>query len=365
MLATFICKLHLQCVKELKFEQPVAHWPDFRADAVLGDTIFAVLIGQRDTRRLRAAILEMARISTGKDIRQVVLILEEPQLTTARLLDEWEGAAGVIRPELLTRLSMVIRRKGIWTGIPKTPNTDEQATLNKIVNHRAIQRPVRISSQGGAYYEILRLMLHEWLLAKGPITIKRIVEMSGTSYPTVAKSLARMEHYLKRHSDRRVALQTFPHGEWTRLLAAVDEVRGTVRFVDRSGQPRSPESLMRRLQKLQVPDIAIGGAPGAKRYYPDLDLVGTPRLDLCVHCPEKKIDFDFVQHLDPALEQSSDPYIPAHLVVHTIRRRDPLFDFDADGTAWADPVECLLDLHEAHLEPQALAFLNYLKTGGA
>ena len=46
-----------------------------------------------------------------------------------------------------------------------------------------------------------------------------------------------------------------------------------------------------------------------------------------------------------------------------IRRKDSLFETNPLGIAWADPVECLLDLHEMRLEPQALEFLNFLKTG--
>jgi hypothetical protein len=45
-------------------------------------------------------------------------------------------------------------------------------------------------------------------------------------------------------------------------------------------------------------------------------------------------------------------------VIHALRRAESLFQPGEDGLPWADPVECLLDLHEARLESQALEFLN-------
>jgi hypothetical protein len=46
------------------------------------------------------------------------------------------------------------------------------------------------------------------------------------------------------------------------------------------------------------------------------------------------------------------------LVIHDIRRAESLFQSGDNGLPWADPVECLLDLHEARLESQALEFFN-------
>ena len=59
-----------------------------------------------------------------------------------------------------------------------------------------------------------------------------------------------------------------------------------------------------------------------------------------------------------------DTEIPTSFVVHFIRREKSFFSTNPDGIAWADPVECLLDLHEMHFESQALEFLNFLQTKG-
>lgn len=346
-------------MKPLRYETPIENLPGFRADAMIGDTVFEVLIEPRDARRLRTALMEMARIASGGTARRrVVLVLEEPHITESRLRDEWEGAASVIRPELFARLSLAIHQSGEWTGIPSPPRNSGLAVLDEVLKHTHTRSPASSSRASEAYYEVLRILVHQWLLGKGPVPINWLMENSGTSHPTVSKSLKRMAHCLRRHSDRSVELRFFPRDEWARLLAVSGEVRDTVRFADRSGQARSPESLLRRLSKLRREDIGVGGVFGASHYQPSLDLVGNPRLDLSVRSAGKVVDLSFVEQLDPALEKTTQRDQAPILVVHTIRRAASLFQPAKGGLQWADPVECLLDLHEARLESQALEFLN-------
>lgn len=345
-------------MKKLHFEHSVQNFPGFRADAVTDDAIFEVLVETKDARRLRAALMELARVANADKVRRMRLVLEEPTITESRLHEEWKGAASALRPELFARLSMVIRQSGKWTGIPVPPDADEIAVLEEILQHELSRRPASASRSSEAHHEILRILIHQWLLGKGPITVSSLMEISGTSHPTVSRSLERFDHYLKRHSDRSVELRSFPREEWARWLAVSDDVRGTVRFADRSGQARSPESLFRRLRQLKRQDIAVGGVLGAKHYQPSLDLVGNPRLDLSIHAGRKTADLSFVERLDPGLAKTVRRDEPPTLVIHTIRRAESLFQPGEDGLPWADPVECLLDLHEARLESQALEFLN-------
>ena len=51
---------------------------------------------------------------------------------------------------------------------------------------------------------------------------------------------------------------------------------------------------------------------------------------------------------------------PCQVVVHTLFRTESFFSTVENGVRWADEVECLLDLHEARLESQALEFLTRL-----
>ena len=352
-------------MKELRFECPIEKFPGFRADAVLGETVYEVIVESRDARRLRTALMEMARVASSDKVRRAVLVLEEPSITELRLRDEWQGAASVIRPELFVRLAMVIRKAGKWSGLPHSPEASEVPVLEEILRHEISRRPASSGRSSEAHHEILRILIYQWLLGRGPIAVSSLMEISGTSHPTVSRSLERLDHYLKRNTDRSVELRIFPRDEWARLLAVSDDVRNTVRFVDRSGQARSVESLLRRLGQLQRPDIAIGGVLGAKFYQPSLDLIGNPRLDLSIHAGRKAPDLSFVAKLDPGLEKATRRDESPNLVIHTIRRAKSLLQSSRDGLPWADPVECLLDLHEARLESQALEFLNsFLATKG-
>ena len=346
-------------MKTLRYDCSAENFPGFRADAVMGDTAYEVLIETKDARRLRTTLMDLARVvSSSKELRHAVLVLEEPGITDSRLRDEWQGAASVLRPEIFNHLSAVVRRSGKWSGIPQSPVPSEVPVLEEILQHELSQRPTGASRSSEAHYEILRILIHQWLLGRGPLSIGSLLEISGASHPTVSRSLERLEHCLKRHSDRSVELRIFPRDEWARLVAVSDDVRATVRFVDRSGQARSPESLLRRLRSLGRQDLSVGGVWGAKHYQPSLDLIGNPRLDLSIHSARKAADLSFVEKLDPALEKATRRDESPTLVIHTIRRAQSLFQPAENNLPWADPLECLLDLHEARLESQALEFLK-------
>jgi hypothetical protein len=113
------------------------------------------------------------------------------------------------------------------------------------------------------------------------------------------------------------------------------------------------------LRELKRSDIAVSGVLGARHYFPGLDLVGAPRLDLVVHTLRPEGSHEFLRKLDPALKPAKRGE-PARVFIHTLCRPVTLFQESGDGIVWADEVECLLDLHEARLESQALEFLERL-----
>ena len=55
----------------------------------------------------------------------------------------------------------------------------------------------------------------------------------------------------------------------------------------------------------------------------------------------------------PALLEAEERDYAAVPVVHPVCRQMSFFQPESNGAQWADPVECLLDLHEARLESQA------------
>lgn len=333
----------------------------FVADAQVGDYLVEMKTGVAALRTVRTGLLQLAYALAGRPGLKGILVLTEVSITPERLHHEWQLATSVLAPDLLNRLSIYYEDDERLRGIPKELDTKTRSAIVDLIapaRNRAVSRLPRPDYS----FWVPALLIHQWLLGQGPITTKWLMQTTGCSYPTVATTLRRMAHFIVRHSDRRVELRHFPKEEWERLVAISDKARGTIRYADRSGQPRSPESLLRRLRNLKREDVAVGGVIGAKNYHPELDIVGASRLDISVHCPASTADLSFVERIDPGLKRTEQRDEPASLVVHLLRRAESLFEPGEAGAAWADPVECLFDLHEARLEPQAREFLNSFET---
>jgi hypothetical protein len=344
-------------VSELQFEVQFDELPDFRADAVLDNTVFEVKLNLRDGRHFRTAVVEVAHLaSTG---RHSVLVLVEPQISDKRLRSEWEKLRQLFRPEIAKALTLVVRRAGKTAEVYGSLSGEERECIKPVAERARTDaaRPVRRPSE--AFFEILRVLLIHWSRKTGPLALKDLCDLAGCSYPTAALALEKLESYLTRHSDRSVELKAFPKNEWLRLVANADKIRRTLRFADRSGQPRSIESLLSRLQRHHPQNVAVAGVLGARRLLPELDLVGTPRLDLTMHSRYSEPNLSFLRQLDPSLRPAERDE-PARLVIHQLQGPQTFFETDVDGTLWADPFECLLDLHEMRLESQAAEFLKYL-----
>ncbi len=267
----------------------------------------------------------------------------------------------ILRPEALSRLAVYVAfADGRSRVFGKAVESQVDALCRDAVRRETPQEATRLPTPDFSFV-ILKLFVYAWLMKRGPVTARWLADTAGCSYPTVASAVRRFGRTIARRPDRRLELREFPRQEWARLLATADEARATLRFADRSGQPRSPSSLLERLQKLRPADVAIGGVAGARRHHPELDLMGLPRLDLSVHCPARSADIGFVARLDPGLEATSDSAEPVRLVVHFVRHREALFEADPTGCPWADPVECLLDLHEVRLEAQAAELVRALE----
>ena len=343
----------------LRFDVALDDLAGFRADAVLGDSVFEVLTEPRDLRRLRATIMDVARYSGTKKDRRGILILDEPQVSENRLREEWASVQDIFRPEILNRLALVIHRKGWADQVIGQLGWQERDSIPAVLEHARLHlvRPMRRPSE--AFFDILRLLLVHWFRKTGPLTSKDLCAESGFSYPTVAVALEKLKPCIVRHSDRRIELCSFPRAAWFQLVAQAEKVRSSQGYVDRSSRPRPPEVLMARLRELGRDDIGVAGVLGARHYLPGLDLIGTPRLDLVVHSQRMRAPNDFLRHLDPALKPSERGESP-QVVVHTLYRPEHLFTHTDKDETWADEVECLLDLHEMRLESQALEFVERL-----
>jgi hypothetical protein len=322
--------------------------------------LIEVISGVAGVRSIRTALVQLAYSLAERRDSEAFLVLPEIKITRERLEEEWRLAASVLQPAVASRLNICIYEHARFAGISRELDSKAQRLLAEAVPN-ATPGLASAVPRADASFVTLKVLLHHWLTNGSPVTTDWLARTSGYSYPTIANVLRSLGGLLERQPDRRIRLRWFPRDQYARLAAVSDRVRSTVRFADSSGQPRSPEAHIRRLEKLAPAGVAVGGVLGAKHYLPALDLVGTPRLDLSVHCPDHQMDLGFVAQLDPALKPVEDPLKPANLVVHAVRHAQSLFTPRAGGLAWADPLECLLDLQEAHLEAQAAELLQHLQ----
>jgi len=304
---------------------------------------------------------EAARRNPGA--RQL-LCLVSPRMTEERIGEEWRLMGRVLRPEVVRRLSLhVVHEDGRGRSFGDVPDSIAADLCRAGGRREPGAGAVRLPAPDYSF-TILKLFVYAWLTHREPVTARWLGDVAGCSYPTVASATRRLGRAISRRQDRRLELREFPRQEWSRALTLAEDARSTMRFADRAGQPRAAASLAERLQRLRPAGVAIGGVLGARRYDPELDLMGLPRLDVSVLAPGREADIAFVRRLDPALEATSDPAEPARLVVHFVRHREPLFEADGGGLPWADPAECLLDLHEARLESQAAEFVQAMRARG-
>ncbi|MBL9158415.1 MAG: hypothetical protein JNJ70_13135 [Verrucomicrobiales bacterium] len=342
--------------KNTKIQKPTEHSD---VDARIGNAVVEVRFGVDAVRTLRTSLMQVAYTVSEDPALHGYVVLADSSIAMERVREEWQRASSVLRPEVQQRLTICMASDQGMLGIPSDPDSKTEQMVAGVIES---QRGKAGGKRTDYSFIILKLLIHQWFTSGEPVTAEWLARTAGCHYPAVARALRPLGGLVERTSDRRVLLRWFPEDEFARMIAISDRARSTMRFADPSGQPRSIESHLRRLEKLAPPGLAVGGVLGATHHFPGLDLVGSPRLDLSLHCPGKHMNLEFIKALDPALKPVSDPLQPAIVVVHAVRHADPLFAPREGGLAWADPVECLLDLHEAKLDMQAGQFRDYLES---
>jgi hypothetical protein len=328
-------------------------------DIRIGNRIVHVKSGVAALRSVRLGLIHLAYALADDRHLKGVLVLTDTSITRRRLGEEWQQALSVLRPDVAERLALIVSKDGNLTGFPRDPDAQTRTAILEATGGEQprIQHPrIRLN----ASFIVAKVLMLQWLTDGRPMTVRWLSRVTGFSYPSVAHVLKELGSLIERRSDRRFRLRYFPKEEFTRLLSVAPRARATVRFADRSGQSRTIEAHIRRLEKLNPSGVAIGGAAGAKYYSPDLDIVGVPRLDLSLHSPLTRPDLSFIERLDPALKRVTDSQEPATIAVHLLSQADPFYAPRKGGLSWADPMECLMDLAEAGLQKQAAQFLEVL-----
>lgn len=341
-----------------------------RVDRVFSDgSLVEIKENLKSARDLRNALLQAVRLMVeNPGDRQVVLVLGDPVIGSALIEKEVNTLKSALLPELSDRLAVCVIRGGEVLGMTKGRTLgplepDELDCLNGFWEGEPAAVSAVTLPRPDLQSEVFRVLLRGWVLGQGPLTSVELEDSVGCSYRTVATAVKALGPLIGRMSDKRVYLKRFPEAAWGAFVAGAAKSRNSQHFVDQSGQPRSIEFLLRRFQKLGLSEVAVGGVFGAKNYFPDLDIVGSPRLDLCVHTPAGEAELSFVEQLDPGLKKTEDAYAPARVVLHFLRRKRSFFD-QVESDLYADPIECLADLSAGRLVTQAAAFGQYLISRG-
>jgi len=327
-----------------------------------------IKLGVSGLRDLHAAAILVALQAVEEDFTRACLVVAPQKTTVHRIVQEWRRILNLLRPSIASRLAMIAIGPESTLVEPTDPDLARIADIfDAALNTQSDDRREFVGrvTRTGKLEEITKILLIRWLLNQGPVPIGELARQAGCSVMTalVVVKLMSARRILKRVPNRPIGLDRFPVDNWAELVAKARSANESWRFVDLSGQVRSPESLLKRIAKLNVPALAVGGVVAARHWCPELDLHGTPRLDLVLHTPDATADLGFINKVDPALrlaepEQDSSP----SLVIHPLRRAEPLFEPSRrTDLAFADPVETVLHLENLRLPAQARQVLAHLR----
>ena len=311
-------------------------------------------------RDLQGKLMGMA-IQLARDHRpaQALCVMASEKVTSERLQRELALMRTVFKPELADRLHVARCDSAggdVWLepGLPTQLLDLVTATVHQTLNARR-------RAPGGTQVEVFAYLIRSWLAGTGPLMVKDIQAAIGASHPTVSLVLDNMKKQgvLRRLPDRRVLLERFPSDEWPRWLLANSQVRKVARYVDPSRHARGPHAMAHRLPKATRQRIAISGVVGALQHYPELDITSAPRLDLCIAPEPGREDLSFVQKLDAGLVRDDTAPYPV-LAIHILSPREGKQFMTLEGQLVADPLECLVAMHDAKLYEPAADMLQHL-----
>jgi len=320
-------------------------------------------------RDLRAALMELAGWLADHPEQRGRLLLLNNRLSAQRLEEEVSSAGKILQPAVYERLQILElpEHDSLRAALREAGLSEAEVNgLHQALPGHFTKKSAARSPRPAAQDLVFEHLLNAYLLGMGPMTTESITAATGFSYPTVANALSKLSPSIRRNSDRRVELKHFPRQEWNRFVSAYERGQFCRKFTVAAELARTPESLLKRFLKLALPKTAIGGVHAAHHYDPEFDLVGYSRLDICVSGKLLDRAPELARQIDPALEPAPFSTANPTLVIWPVHRADPLFQPDPQSdTRWADPVTCLLALHDARLEAQAEELIRGFEQGRA
>jgi Mn-dependent DtxR family transcriptional regulator len=345
-----------------------------------GREVYEIKLGARGVRDLRDAVIGLATyLSEHSDIEYGNLLAELGRISADRVKWEWHQIEHVLVPRIRKRMRLfaVVDGEEIVepTNSPRPEFFDRFAELarQRLASDRmrhsieSDRIPIAIRPKvSWKHLEIEKILVYRWLANMRPIGVGVLSEQVGCSYPTTIQAIRRMsaDNLIARNRHRTVALARYPRERWTELFRTQRLAYPPDEFIDPTNTPETVKFLITRLNRSRPKDAAMGGVLAARKWDPQFDLNGTPRIDVVLHTPMESSQHDsvsalntsnFVHQLDPALKRKTPQTIGTKvLVIHRTNRQDSLFiDEPPSPVPWANPVEVLFQLNEMGLTPQA------------
>ena len=305
-------------------------------------------------RDVRSALLTLAyRVQADPTIHEAVCVVVDSRLSATRLQEELDRFRSVLRPEIADRIH--------WLTDPGAAGDRPEAFRAWLAERIAAERRRGKAAQLPPRQIVVAALAQLRLRSEPPVTVKRLQEISGASYPTVAAVLKDFtdKGWLENGSERGVRLRPLTAREWMELAREHARLRTVQWFTDPTGLA-SPDQLAKRLAHLQesgeLPrSIRIGGVLGAAQHFPALDITAAPRLDLST----EEDAVHLAAMIDAGLRPKTRPEQRVVLAVHTSRQPGP-----HPPERWAGELECLADLIEMGYAREAAEMAEQMAGSG-
>lgn len=315
----------------------------------------------RNTRDFRAELLNVAAELADRKSAAIVRVVN-PAISIETVQSEWDRLMQAIKPDIAKRMHLQIDPSEAPAKQDGSAGSGKPGTI-------PINRP-------NYRAEVLRLLIGASFAHDGMWTVKNIIEKIGASQTPVRDALAALKRARVLHDwggdwgGGNVDLA--PENLSVELLAKLQALPQTLKFrFERGAQIRSPAELLQRALPLLGPNsnsawkqIALSGTAVAQAEVPDLDLSGTPRLDLVAFVPRdaKVFDASSLRKLNDGLEHEPNILAPAPVMVTLVRADHTEIRTNViRGVRCAPQMDVFLSLLEMNLRQQALQYAKAIR----
>lgn len=315
----------------------------------------------RNTRDFRAELLNLAAELVNSRSEGIIRVVH-PAISIETVQSEWNRLMHAIKPDVAERMHLQIEPFEAQTNAACDAGSGDSGKI-------PINRPNYRS-------EVLRLLIGASFAHDGMWSVKNIIKKIGASQTPVRDALGALKRAGVLHnwgSDGGGShVDLVPENLSVELVAKLQALPQTLRFrFERGAQIRSPAELLQRALPLLGPDsnsawkqIALSGTAVAQAEVPDLDLSGTPRLDLVAFVPRdaKVFDANSLRKLNDGLEHEPNVLAPAPVMVTLVRADDTEIRTDViSGVRCASQMDVFLSLLGMNLRQQAVQYAKQVR----